>query len=359
MAQFVDPGFVAAVRSHGAALQGVRRNSGDTGWEVGVGLWVDKNPTIPANGAGAGTEWKLKGSNAGAGVSNGGSIVCEPGGQSNGGLDGRFVVRQPGGVAGTNEVQIYNDGAMAYAKNAQNTPFRLCGQFIAARNVGDTGYGSFYANTFYDAGTPGAFAAGNGWGGAVVGAGQGWGTTPTADAAGSNPDTIMYRIAPGVYGFKDSSAVKQWVQNSAGRPRNTADRTNATNVMANLADLSITVATGRKYSGFFSVFASNSTAAEGLAFDFNGGSATMTDFKAAFVATPIGVTLGTSYSTALATALTATTATTATDLYMIFVSFVCNVGGTVIARFAENSAHVAGTASVLLGSAWLMDDMAA
>lgn len=148
-----------------------------------------------------------------------------------------------------------------------------------------------------------------------------------------------------------------WLQMTPGRKRNTANVNNATAVMSNLADLSVTLLAGRKYTGRLVVFAKNSTAAEGLQFDFNGGTATMTSFEAGFAATPpgSGLALGTLTTTALGTALTATTATTADAVYTIEFALVCNVGGTFIPRFAEVS-HTTGTATVELGSFLQIDD---
>jgi len=147
-----------------------------------------------------------------------------------------------------------------------------------------------------------------------------------------------------------------WLVNSGRlRARNTIDRTNATVTMANLADMSVAVLAGEEYTGRLVVYANDSVAAEGLAFDFAGGTCSITSFEAAFAATPpgSGLALGTLTSTALATALTATTATTGDACYVIEFSFVVNVPGTFIPRFAQAS-HTTGAATVRLGSyLWL------
>jgi hypothetical protein len=150
---------------------------------------------------------------------------------------------------------------------------------------------------------------------------------------------------------------QNWLQQSGARARLTANVTNATASMANLSDLSLTLIAGRKYTGRLILFAKNSTAAEGLQFDFNGGTATMTSFQTGFAATPpgSGLVLGTLTTTALGTALTATTATTADAVYTIEISMVVNAGGTFIPRFAEVS-HTNGTATVELGSYLWMED---
>lgn len=140
-----------------------------------------------------------------------------------------------------------------------------------------------------------------------------------------------------------------WPQNTPGVKRLTADATNATVTMSNLSDLTVTLPAARKLVGRLTLYASDSTAIDGLAIDFDGGSATMTDFKAAVVGTPVGATLGTAYSTALATDLTATTATTGDIAYYVEISLEVNAAGTLIPRFAQVS-HSTGTVTVRKGS---------
>lgn len=149
-----------------------------------------------------------------------------------------------------------------------------------------------------------------------------------------------------------------WFQNTPGVARTTTAPTNATNTMSNLSDLTVTLIAGRKYIGMLVIYAKNSAAGEGLQFDFNGGGASMTSFTAGFAATPPGASLalGTLTTTAIGTALTVTTATTADAVYTIPFTLVCNAGGTLIPRFAENSAHTSGTATVEIGSYIFVED---
>jgi hypothetical protein len=163
-------------------------------------------------------------------------------------------------------------------------------------------------------------------------------------------DTTMSRLAPGVFG------VNKWLQNAAGRARNTADVTNATATMANLTDLTLTLIAGRKYTGKFSVKCVNSVAAEGIQFDFNGGAATMTSFAAGAGILASGGTdvVGTNISTSLSGVINFTTLT-GESWITIEMTMVCNSAGTWIPRFAENTT-VTGTATVRLGSfVWLED----
>lgn len=184
-------------------------------------------------------------------------------------------------------------------------------------------------------------------------------TNPTLRWPNNSPDVSLYRTAAGVLSAgSGGTSGSGWLQNTAGRARLTANATNATATMSNLTDLSMTLIAGRKYTGRLVVFANNSTAAEGLQFDFNGGSATFTSIEFGFAATPpgSGLTLGTLTSTAAGTAVTATTATTADAVYTIEFTCVCNAAGTIIPRFAEVS-HTSGTATVKLGSNFWLEDM--
>jgi lysophospholipase L1-like esterase len=171
---------------------------------------------------------------------------------------------------------------------------------------------------------------------------------------GSGVAPVLPKLALEIHGHSAADITSGTLPSGvilAGRARNTATRTNATVTMAALADLTLNLAVGQKVFGRLVVYANNSTAAEGLAFDFNGGTATMTSFEAAFACVPpgSGLALGTLTTTALATALTITTATTGDAVYTIEFAFVANAAGTFIPRFAEVS-HTSGTATVQLGS---------
>ncbi len=187
----------------------------------------------------------------------------------------------------------------------------------------------------------------------VSGGAIGWVASATDIGAGSN-DTGFTRLAAGVIG------TTSWLQNTGGTVRMATSPTNATNTLAPLTALTVTLKAGRKYVGELVLFANNSTAAEGLQFSFDGGAATITSFEAAFAALPPGASLalGTLSTTALATPLTATTATTADACYTIKFGLVCNAAGTFIPQFAENSTHSAGTATVKLNSYMIIRDSA-
>jgi hypothetical protein len=172
----------------------------------------------------------------------------------------------------------------------------------------------------------------------------------------TSADTGMNRVAAKVISATDgSTSAAGWLQD-AGHKRVATNATNATATVAALSDLTFNVQAGRKYAGEFSFIAKNSTAAEGLQFDFNGGSAVVTSVQFLFRSTPQGTTLGTTQSTALGAAITATTATTGDVVYTIFFTVVVNTGGTLVPRFAEVS-HTSGTATVEAGSVGFIYDI--
>lgn len=128
-----------------------------------------------------------------------------------------------------------------------------------------------------------------------------------------------------------------------------ADATNATATFASLSDLSVDLDANTKYDGQVIVKCINSVAAEGIKFDFNGGSATATSFWAAGNQLVGGSdVLGTGIATSLSGAINFSTITGETVVTIVF-SILTNAAGTFIPRFAENS-HTAGTATVRLGT---------
>lgn len=144
-----------------------------------------------------------------------------------------------------------------------------------------------------------------------------------------------------------------WIYNAAWVPlagaiRSSTDTTNASATMTNITGLVKNVISGTTYSGLISIAANDSTAAEGLAFDLNGGTATFSSVSFWFIGTPVGATLGTAYSTALGTAVTATTAPTGDTGYLIAFSGVCNGTGTLRVRGSQVS-HTLGTATFRAG----------
>lgn len=264
------------------------------------------------------------------------------------------VFRETGGVAGTDELQIYYTagspfGAIFNIKAGGTYPyqFQVGGATYLTISSASISFGSKATDGgFWQAASQtAAFEVFNG--------GQ-YAWSSTGSAAGS-PDTGLQRAAAGVVAATNGSSGAGWLQNSAGRARLTADVTNATTTFASLTDLTLTLVAGRKYFGKLIIKCNNSTAAEGFKLDFNGGTATMTAFWAAASELVGGTTvLGTAISTSLAGVINYTTITGETVIE-VNVSMVCNAAGTFIPRIAENS-HAAGTLTVELGSFLLLED---
>lgn len=179
-------------------------------------------------------------------------------------------------------------------------------------------------------------------------------TTQALDSATTNDlvlesgDVGFRRVAAKVMKPTDGAGNLAW-QQDGGVARQTTAPTNATATMSSLTDLTINVISGRKYVGRVVFIAKDATATDGLAFDFNGGSATMTSFVAIAEEAPIGATLGTTSSTALGTALTNTVVATSDSAYCYAISFVPSSTSTFIPRFAKASGST-GNATVEVGS---------
>ena len=192
--------------------------------------------------------------------------------------------------------------------------------------------------------------------GASVIIGQGVTSSTTNDLIIRSGDSGVKRVAANVLGPHDGTNAG-WFQNTAGRKRLASDFTDNTATLANVTDLTFTVAAGRKYKGTLILKATDSTAAEGIKFDFDGGNATMTSF-AAGASVRVGGTsvIGTATSTAIATDLAFSTITGESWIY-VDVDFVVNAAGTFIVRAAQNT-HAAGTLTLSApGTSFLMEDM--
>ena len=132
-----------------------------------------------------------------------------------------------------------------------------------------------------------------------------------------------------------------------------ANGTNATSTMASTG-LSVTVTSGRKYSFKLVLYIANSLAADGAKVDFEGGSATATNFRAHGTVFDTALLLS-SQTSALATDFAAATVT-GDAMVEIHGTFEPSGTGTFIPRYAMNSA-VSGTLTIYRGSHLLMWDM--
>lgn len=90
---------------------------------------------------------------AGSGVSSGagGSVILQPGAQATSGGNGNVVVRQPGGSAGTDEIQLSHDGGKGSIINKDGV-LQLGGANIAIRNVANNANTTLTATVLYATG---------------------------------------------------------------------------------------------------------------------------------------------------------------------------------------------------------------
>ncbi len=131
-----------------------------------------------------------------------------------------------------------------------------------------------------------------------------------------------------------------------------ADATDATATLQNLTGLTVSgLVTTRKYSFTLVLLLNNSVAAEGMQFDFSGGSATATNFIVQGFGIRSGATYGEGFAqaTLLTTVLSSATVTGGSQMVTFNGSIEPSANGTFIPRFAENT-HVTGTLTISRGS---------
>lgn len=262
---------------------------------------------------------------------SGTDVVLTPSLKSGGGSrDGRVIVRQPGGVAGTDEGQLYNDGTeftIARAGNgsriklkARDNSFVITDANGGCAYVAESGAGGIIGAGIFKADSNGSIGFQDG-------------TNPLA----SSVDAGFNRVTANVVGLLSGD----WLQNTAGESRVNAPVTVSGTTLSAITGLSSTVIAGRKYGFEIVLNASNDVAADGFRIDFDGGNATMTSF---FATGFYYAAAGAAYfdpTTALATNLVSTNFSTGTII--LKGGFVVNAGGTFIPRIAEEDAAGGGT----------------
>ena len=168
-------------------------------------------------------------------------------------------------------------------------------------------------------------------------------------------DTGLERLAAGLIGTTDGSTGTGWIQNSAGSSKVALG--GGTNVTITPADtgLSVTLKAGRKYHFKVILWVTETTAADGLRVDFDGGTATMTSFRQnGYVSDTVSVR-PLAQTTALATDVTDTT-TTGAAMAVFEGTLLVNAGGTFVPRYAKE-ADAAGAAITLNDAVMLVEDM--
>lgn len=269
--------------------------------------------------------------------------------------EGTLAVRQPGGAPGTDEGQVSNDGSETLIRDFSGKMRIRIAQFggeiylgtddFAVARVTQIGGSGASAWDFNIRGTGVAVKRSAGTNGIGFTSGDAF----TAITAGFDSPAAKVLTC---YDFNGATAA--WLQNSAGVAITTANATNNTTTMSNLSGLTITVIAGRKYSFKMILYCANSLAADGAKFDFDGGTATMTTFRAHGTLFDTALLLSTQTS-ALATDFAQATMT-GDSMMEINGSFTVNAGGTFIPRFACNSA-VSGTLTVYSQSFIDVEDM--
>lgn len=131
-----------------------------------------------------------------------------------------------------------------------------------------------------------------------------------------------------------------------------ANATSTSTTMANLG-LSATVNNAKKYTFKCIIYCADSVAADGAKFDFDGGTATATNFRVHGTAFDTALVLSTQ-STALATDFAAATVT-GDAMFEFHGSFEPSASGTFIPRFAQN-ATTAGTLTAYRGSSLILTE---
>lgn len=258
-----------------------------------------------------------------------------PAGQTVRDTDGNLIVRQIGGVVGTDEVRIRHDGSVGII-TCMDGGFRIV--VDAATNTQFQAGGIIYSVSY-----------------TAINSGQiGW--SSSGAVAGAGLDTGFLRVAANVAGL----VAGDWFQQTPGRSRvTTADVTNITTVLAAITGLSATVIAARKYtSGRILLYVEEVTAADGIVFDLDGGTATWTSFRATYKAFDTSSTtamLTSGQVSAIATDVSITTITGAAWIEIEY-SGVCNAGGTLIPRFAKEADAAGAALTVRVDSFMSLED---
>lgn len=275
-------------------------------------------------------------------------------------VNGTLIVRQPGGTAGTNEIQIKNDGTNGRVTGFQTLALTLDTNATGPVVIGTAGN----AQVLILAGGNDVTNSANRVitiGGAIPIAVALKNACWISNAAGTGAgDVSLYRAAAGVYAIGTGLASGAgWLQNTGGEARRTATQT-VTDSASFVADDTqvFTLIAGRKYRFYhWSIYTVVNTS--GVKLDLNGGTATMTAING--IIQLVHPTTGAIGNRAQITALTSSAALTATGtLYTAeaWGTLQCNAAGTFAPRFAQN-AETGAAESVIaqIGSFTTLSDM--
>lgn len=173
---------------------------------------------------------------------------------------------------------------------------------------------------------------------------------------GAAADTGISRVTGNVLRVVNNVAAAVWLQ-TGGDSRVAANVTTVSITPSAITGLTATLIAGRTYSGRLVVMCSAATAADGFRFDFDGGTATATDFRAMGTIADTASVRPLAMTSALATDLVDTT-TTGDAIATIDFTITCNAAGTFIPRFAKEADAAGATNTVYRGSYMLITDVA-
>jgi hypothetical protein len=255
---------------------------------------------------------------------------------------------QPVGFALTADIAYFKFDPTNVVAGGSQTPvlqdinYGAFGATNISKVVGTNGYGSFGTNANGGAGASGSVTATN-FVDVINANGRttiGGGSVTTTGTGANGMDALIVTNDLNVFG----GVVQRNLSTTTNiSPQNTFGGTTP----AAVGVLTVTnLAAGQEYAFTAIVFATNQTASDGIKVDFNGGSATMTTFRATVRI----------YDTALLTCGqvfdldTDTTAATITGQTLVEVNGFCkvNAAGTFIPRFSKNSGS--GQFDILRGS---------
>lgn len=260
-----------------------------------------------------------------------------------GGSTGGIVVRQPGGVAGTDEVWLYDDGTVSYIRGMnsyvrlQNAAGVTMIQYDASSN--EVNFGSSSVTVSRTSALR-----------LIINDDANYMTSGSADWS-------FGRVAAGVCGQGTASSIATWFQNTPGRRVLTADVTNDSATLATTG-LTVNVLASRKVS--FAAILPVTTAAvlEGVKVALS-GTATITNLIAdievkSHAATPV-FTMG--RVTAFDSAIGQTVADAGNATVEIQGTLEVNGAGTLRIDFAKNADTGAANTTIKRGAWFFCEDM--
>jgi uncharacterized Zn-binding protein involved in type VI secretion len=267
--------------------------------------------------------------------------------------EGTVVVRQPGGTAGTDEIQLSHDGTDGHIANPEGDLF-IAQRANGAGHIWLTriGYANGSNGLRFDPVSDGTNETISAYfGGSLCN------LVFRGAAIKLNNGTYQAELVPLATNVLCVGASGDgWFQNAGGVAILNANFTSVSITPAN-TNLSRTVLAGRSYGFRLLLPVNNATAGDGFRLDFNGGTASMTTFlacaKSAGTITESVVT-----SAALDTDFVFTSATS-TCFVIIEGSMKVNTGGTFIVRAGKSTDAAGATMTLLAGARLEINDLVA